>query len=169
LPQIIGRAEESMRLIDELIGKRDSTGELMDVEKVDPRTGKTVKSKSQPHPGFENAVGATWLPGARFLPGTDAAGFMSRYEQIKDSSFLEAFEALKGGGAITEKEGAKGTSAINRMSTSTDEKEFIRAAMDLQDVIRKGVANAQSRASRAGVSAAPAAPAANGVKFLGFE
>jgi len=36
------------------------------------------------------------------------------------------------------------------MSTSTDEKEFVRAAMDLQDVIRKGVANAQSRAARAG-------------------
>jgi hypothetical protein len=137
LPKVIGRAEEGMRLIDELIGKRDSkTGQLLKGEKT--------------HPGFQNAVGATWLPGARFIPGTDAAGFMSRFDQIKGASFLEAFESLKGGGAITEKEGQKGTDAINRMSTSTDEKEFIRAAMDLQDVIRKGVTNAQSRASRAG-------------------
>jgi hypothetical protein len=43
------------------------------------------------------------------------------------------------------------------MSTSTDEKEFIRAAMDLQDVIRKGVTNAQTRASRSGGAGAPAA------------
>lgn len=158
LPKIINRAEEGVRLIDELIGKRDS------------KTGKLIEG-SKPHPGFQNAVGATWLPGARFIPGTDAAGFMSRFDQIKGASFLEAFESLKGGGAITEKEGQKGTDAINRMSTSTDEKEFIRAAMDLQDVIRKGVENAQKRAARAGgaAPAAPAAPAAGGVKFLGFE
>jgi hypothetical protein len=154
LPKVIGRAEEGMRLIDELIGKRDSkTGQLLKGEKT--------------HPGFQNAVGATWLPGARFIPGTDAAGFMSRFDQIKGASFLEAFESLKGGGAITEKEGQKGTEAINRMSTSTDEKEFIRAAMDLQDVIRKGVTNAQSRASRAGGGGAPAAPAAGGVIDFG--
>lgn len=158
LPKIIGRAEEGVRLIDELIGKRDS------------KTGKLIEG-SKPHPGFQNAVGATWLPGARFIPGTDAAGFMSRFDQIKGASFLEAFESLKGGGAITEKEGQKGTDAINRMSTSTDEKEFIRAAMDLQDVIRKGVENAQKRAARSGgaAPATPAAPAAGGVKFLGFE
>lgn len=158
LPKVISRAEEGVRLIDELIGKRDS------------KTGKLIEG-SKPHPGFQNAVGATWLPGARFIPGTDAAGFMSRFDQIKGASFLEAFESLKGGGAITEKEGAKATDAINRMSTSTDEKEFIRAAMDLQDVIRKGVQNAQTRAARAGgaAPAAPAAPAAGDVKFLGFE
>jgi hypothetical protein len=154
LPKVITRAEEGMRLIDELIGKRDSkTGQLLKGEKT--------------HPGFQNAVGATWLPGARFVPGTDAAGFMSRFDQIKGASFLEAFESLKGGGAITEKEGAKGTDAINRMSTSTDEKEFIRAAMDLQDVIRKGVTNAQSRASRSGGGGAPAAPASGGVIDFG--
>ena len=153
LPKVITRAEEGMRLIDELIGKRDTkTGQLLKGEK--------------PHPGFQGSVGATWLPGWRFVQGSDEAGFMSRYDQIKDASFLEAFESLKGGGAITEKEGAKATSAINRMSTSTDEKEFIRAAMDLQDVIRKGVANAQSRAARAG-GAAPAAPAAGGVIDFG--
>ena len=167
LPKVITRAEEGMRLIDELIGKRDSkTGQLLDVETFDPRTGKTIKVKSKPHPGFSGSVGATWLPGWRFVPGSDESGFMSRYDQIKDASFLEAFESLKGGGAITEKEGAKATSAINRMSASANEKEFIRAAMDLQDVIRTGVKNAQSRASRAGGGGAPA-PAAGGVIDFG--
>jgi hypothetical protein len=137
LPKVISRAEEGIRLIDELIGKRDS------------KTGQLLKG-SKPHPGFEGTVGATYLPGSRFIPGTDPASFMSRFDQIKGASFLEAFESLKGGGAITEKEGSKATEAINRMSISTDEKEFIRAAMDLQDVIRKGVANAQAKAARSG-------------------
>ena len=154
LPKVISRAEEGVRLIDELIGKRDSEGRLIE--------------GSKPHPGFQNAVGVTWLPGARFIPGTDAAGFMSRFDQIKGASFLEAFESLKGGGAITEKEGAKGTDAINRMSTSTDEEEFIRAALDLRDVILKGVENAQKRAARAG-GAAPTAPPTDDAEFMGYE
>jgi hypothetical protein len=137
LPKVISRAEEGVRLIDELVGKRDST------------TGQLLKG-SKPHPGFSTTVGATLLPGSRFVPGTDAASFMSRFDQIKGASFLEAFEALKGGGAITEKEGSKATEAINRMSIATDEKEFVRAALDLQDVIRKGVTNAQAKASRSG-------------------
>jgi hypothetical protein len=137
LPKVISRAEEGVRLIDELVGKRDST------------TGQLLKG-SKPHPGFSTTVGATLLPGSRFIPGTDAASFMSRFDQIKGASFLEAFEALKGGGAITEKEGSKATEAINRMSIATDEKEFVRAALDLQDVIRKGVTNAQAKASRSG-------------------
>ena len=154
LPKVISRAEEGVRLIDELIGKRDSEGRLIE--------------GSKPHPGFHDAVGATWFPGARFIPGTDAVGFMSRFDQIKGASFLEAFESLKGGGAITEKEGAKGTDAINRMSTSTDEEEFIRAALDLQDVIRKGVENAKKRAARAG-GAAPTAPTTDDIELIEYE
>jgi len=152
LPKVLSRAEEGIRLIDELIGKRDSKGRLIE--------------GSKPHPGFENTVGATWVPGARFVPGTDAASFMARFDQIKGASFLEAFETLKGGGAISEKEGDKGTNAINRLSIATNETEFIRAAMDLQDVVRKGVENAQKRAARAG-SAAPAAPTSGGVIDFG--
>lgn len=152
LPKVLSRAEEGIRLIDELIGKRDSKGRLIE--------------GSKPHPGFENTVGATWVPGARFVPGTDAAGFMARFDQIKGASFLEAFETLKGGGAISEKEGDKGTNAINRLSIATNETEFIRAAMDLQDVVRKGVENAQKRATRAG-GAALVAPTSGGVIDFG--
>jgi len=156
LPKVITRAEEAVRTIDQLIGKRDST------------TGKLLKGE-KPHPGFSGAVGATFLPGARFVDGTDAASFMSRFDQIKGASFLEAFESLKGGGAITQVEGEKATDAINRMSISTNEQEFVRAAMDLQDLVRKGVANAQAKAARAGSRNAPAAPATGGATFLGFE
>lgn len=162
LPKVITRADETIRLIDEMIGVRDS------------KTGKLIKG-SKPHPGFKAAVGMgdIWtlgIPGvAQVTPGTDAAGFKSRFEQSTGQSFLEAFESLKGGGAITEAEGKKATSAINRMSLSTSEDEFIRAAMDLQDVVRTGVANAQAKAARAGSRNAPAAPATGGATFLGFE
>lgn len=159
LPKVISRAEETIRTIDQLIGKRDST------------TGKLLKGE-KPHPGFTSAVGATWLPGSRFVPGTDAASFMSRHDQVKGKSFLEAFESLKGGGAITQVEGEKATDAINRMSIATSEDEYIRAALDLQDVVRSGVARAQSRAAQiggGGGAPAPAAPAMGGATFLGFE
>jgi hypothetical protein len=152
LPKVVTRAEEGIRLIDEMIGKRDSKGQLLKGQK--------------PHPGFNDVVGTLWSPIARNIPGTDAADFAARFDQVKGASFLEAFESLKGGGAITEKEGQKGTDAINRMSLAQSENEFTRAALDLQDVIRKGVTNAQSRASRAG-GAAPVAPAAGGVIDFG--
>jgi hypothetical protein len=85
---------------------------------------------------------------------------MSRHDQVKGKSFLEAFESLKGGGAITQIEGEKATDAINRMSIATSEDEYIRAALDLQDVVRAGVARAQARAAQSG--GAPVAPAAGG-------
>ena len=148
LPRIINRAEEGLRLIDELVGKQ----EIKDMK------GNVVQKGTAPHPGFSGAVGATWVPGLRFVPGTSEASFMARFDQIKGSSFLEAFESLKGGGAITEKEGAKGTDAINRMSIAQSEKEFVAAARDLQEVIRKGVMTAQRRVQ---MSSSPA-PATDG-------
>lgn len=148
LPTVVSRAEEGLRLIDELVGK----------PQVLDKNGKVIEAGTKPMKGFQGAVGATWLPGARFVPGTDEANFMARFDQLKGASFLEAFESLKGGGAITEKEGAKATDAINRMSISTDEKEFMAAARDLQAIIRKGVENAQRKAG----GAARGAPAGGG-------
>jgi len=146
LPKIVTRAEEGLRLIDEMIGKRDDTGKLLPGQKV--------------HPGFGNAVGFG-LP-FRFIPGTSESDFQARFDQIKGASFLEAFESLKGGGAITEKEGEKATGAINRMGLAQSEREFIAAARDLQEVVRKGIANAQRRAAAGaagtGASPSPAAP-----------
>jgi hypothetical protein len=152
LPKILGRAEEGLRLIDEMVGKQE----------VRDKSGKVIQAATKPHPGFGQAVGAG-LP-FRFIPGTSESDFQARFDQLKGASFLEAFEALKGGGAITEKEGAKATDAINRMSLSQSEGEFVTAARDLQEVIRKGMANAQRKAVTAG-----GAPATGGVKFLGFE
>jgi hypothetical protein len=131
LPKVLDTAQQTLGQIDSLIGKRDREGNLL---------------KGQaPHPGFSNVVGATLLPGLRFVPGTDAADFQSKFDQIKGGAFLQAFETLKGGGSITNLEGEKGTSALNRMSLAQSEKEFVSAAREFQGIIRKGVERAKVR------------------------
>jgi hypothetical protein len=148
LPGVIQRGEESIRLIDDLVGKAP----------VKDKNGKVIVEGTKPHPGFSDAVGATWLPGARFIDGTDAADFARRDQQIKGASFLEAFEILKGGGAITNIEGEKGTSALNRMALAQSEQEYIAAAREVQGILRVGMDRARKRANVAApASNAPAA------------
>jgi type II secretory pathway pseudopilin PulG len=135
LPKVLDTAESTLNLIDNLVGKAP----------VLDKNGKVVTPGTKPHPGFESAVGATWTPGARFVPGTDASDFQSRFDQIKGGAFLQAFETLKGGGSITNVEGEKGTAALNRMSLAQSEKEFTQAAREFQDIVRKGVERAKKR------------------------
>jgi hypothetical protein len=140
LPKILDRADRSINLIDEMVGKQE----------VRDKNGKIIQAATAPHPGFNSAVG--FGLGERFVPGTSASDFQSRFDEIKGGAFLEAFESLKGGGAISEKEGEKGTTALNRMSLAQSEQEFVAAARDFQDVVRKGVANAKTRAAQAGLA-----------------
>lgn len=107
------------------------------------------------HPGFSSTVGVTAMPGARFVPGTKEADFMSRMDQLKGSAFLQAFETLKGGGQITEVEGKKATDAINRMSISTSENEFKSAAQDFLSVVNRAEQNAQRAAGAPTETATP--------------
>jgi hypothetical protein len=140
LPKVLDTATQTLAEVDALIGKRDKDGKLLPGEK--------------PHPGFENAVGATFLPGARFVPGTDAANFQTRFDQIKGGAFLQAFETLKGGGSITNVEGEKGTAALNRMSLAQSEKEFVQASREFQDIVRTGVERAKKLAGESPAAAA---------------
>jgi hypothetical protein len=142
LPRILDRADRAINLIDEMVGKQE----------VRDKSGKVIQKGTAPHPGFNSAVG--FGLGERFVPGTSGSDFQSRFEEIKGGAFLEAFESLKGAGSISEKEGEKATTAITRMSLAQSEKEFMAAARDLQDVVRKGVANAKTRAAQAPSSAA---------------
>lgn len=134
LPGAVSKADQAVALIDEMIK----------------------------HPGLPGAVGATKIPfqdtginpfdtgvlaGARFIPGTKEAGFQAYLNQVKGGAFLQAFETLKGGGQITEIEGRKATEAITRMDVAQNEAEFVKAARDYQDVIKKGVERARQKAS----------------------
>lgn len=98
------------------------------------------------HPGFQSAVGMG-IPAAKRIPGSKEADFAARLEQIQGGAFLQAFESLRGGGQITETEGAKATSAYNRMSDATSEKEFRAAAKDYIDILNIGLDRLRKKAS----------------------
>lgn len=154
LPGAVATAEQTVRLIDEMIGKPE----------IKDASGKVIQKATKPHPGFQEYVGATAIPFKRFIEGTDVAGYERYQLQVEGKAFLEAFEALKGGGAITEIEGSKGTQAIMRMNKAQSEKEYVKAARELQDIVRKGVERAKAKAGGAAPSggaaptAAPQAP-----------
>jgi hypothetical protein len=109
-----------------------------------------VYGKTEPHAGFKSAVGApTFSSGfgiAGYLPATDTTNFKERLEQIKGETFLQAFNTLKGAGQITEQEGTKATAALNRMSKSLSEVEFVKAAREFEENIQKGMEMARKRA-----------------------
>jgi len=147
LPGVITNAMIAVNAVDDMIGK----------QAVKDASGKVIQAATKPHPGFNDAVGATWKPGFRFIPGTNASDFQSYQDQIEGAAFLSAFEALKGGGAISEKEGAKATAAKLRMKLAQSEVEYVKAAREFQDVVRTGVDNARKKFGAGG-----AAPAAGG-------
>jgi len=144
LPKIISDAQLALDVVDQMVGKQE----------VRDAKGKIIQAATAPHPGFQDAVGATYLPGARFVPGTQAASFQALQNQVEGTAFLSAFEALKGGGAISEKEGEKATAARMRMTLAQNENEYIKAAREFQDIVRTGVQNAQRKAGGAGAGAA---------------
>ena len=150
LPGIISNATTAIDNIDQMIGK----------PAVKDASGKVIQAATKPHPGFQDAVGATWKPGARFIDGTAASDFQTMQDQVEGAAFLSAFEALKGGGAISEKEGAKATAARLRMKLSQSESEYVRAAREFQDIVRQGVENAKSKVG-AGGTIQPSAGGAN--------
>jgi hypothetical protein len=152
LPGAIATAEQTLTLIDEMIGDA----------KVNPKTNKIEipRSGRRPAPGFTDYVGAG-VPGMRFLEGSDAASYERRQLQIEGKTFLEAFESLRGGGAITEVEGAKGQQAISRMNKAQNEVEYVKAARELQEVVRKGVERARTKAGVAPGGGGTAGSASN--------
>ena len=145
LPSAISQAEQTLKLIDRMVGARPVTD----------ASGKVIKAAERPHRGFEDAVGAGI--GLRFVPGTNAASFQAMYDQATGTAFLQAYETLRGGGQIANEEGKKATAAITRMNLAQNEKEFVEAAREFQDVIKTGVKNARAKVGQAAApSGAPA-------------
>jgi len=156
LPNAIATAEQTLALIDDMIGDARVS--------KDGKRWEVPKGGRQPAPGFKGYVGSGFtaefdVPFMRFVEGSDVAGYERRQLQVEGRAFLEAFESLKGGGAITEIEGAKATQAISRMNKAQSEVEYVKAARELQDIVRKGVERARAKAG--GGAAAPAAGGMN--------
>jgi hypothetical protein len=149
LPAALQTVEMGLQTINGLIG--DTT--------VDKK-GNVVEGKIPPHPGFKGAVGisglGTGFGAAGYIPGTDVSDFKNRLKQTEGQAFLQAIGSLRGTGAISEVEGSKATAAINRMSLSQSEKEFVQAANEFRDIMSKGYKAAQQRAGAVAIN--PLAP-----------
>lgn len=150
----VDKAADALSQVEGLIGKRGADGKLAPNAKA--------------HPGFGQSVGIGF-PGLKYIPGSDEADFNRRLDQLKGGAFLQAFESLKGGGQITEVEGRKATDAITRMSTSQSEDEFVRAALEFQGIVQRGLERAKSRGGMPAMGAQPrpmpgAAPSGNRIR-----
>ena len=124
----------------------DAANTLIDQPKNEAEADRmiTLVEDSVKADGFSDAVGfkgAASLFGLKDTPfeGSDAAGWMARYGEIKGGAFLKAFETLKGGGAISDAEGKAATKAITRMTEATSEKEFKIAAKEFADNVKLGI------------------------------
>jgi len=146
-PQVIATITDTLRNVEDLIGDARVIKDAKGKEKIDytvTKDGKQVQGR-KPAAGFETAVGFG-LPSYLTPAGSSASDFRVRLDQIKDRTFLQAFETLKGSGQITEKEGEKATSALNRMSTAQSEVEFIKAAREFEENLRTGMDMAKRKA-----------------------
>ena len=145
LPNAIATSESLLSKIDAMVG----------TPAVKDKSGKVINAGTAPHPGFTGAVGmgrlqTLGIPGVeQLIPGTPAADFKARFDEIMGGAFLEAFETLKGGGAITETEGKKATAAKTRMSLAQSENEFLAAAREYKDIVKTGIERARKKAGEA--------------------
>lgn len=112
-------------------------------------------------PGLSAVVGApNPLKGGFGLfnvPGTSAADFKAKLDQLGGKQFLQAFESLKGGGQITQIEGEKATNAIARMQTSQSEVEFKKSLQDFKDIVIRANDRAQLKSQQDPLSASQSA------------
>lgn len=126
-------------------GKADALA-VIDLPKIESSSAYmgNLLDELKAHPGKSYAVGASSI--APIIPGTPAAGFMSRLSQIKGGQFLKAYEQLKGAGTITEIEGLKAEQAIARMERAQSEPDFDAAVDDFKGVIMRAAESARARA-----------------------
>lgn len=103
------------------------------------------------HPGLSESVGGTFGMRGRqsqAFPITEGQrSFQPIADQLRDRTFLSAFDQLRGAGAITEAEGQKATGAFFRMSQAQDEASYRSALQELKGIIQTGIERAKKSAS----------------------
>lgn len=116
--------------------------------------------KLRDHPGFESLFGVNLVPGTNsFIPGTEAAGAKTIFEQLQSKGFLAEIEKMKGLGALSENEGKKLGAAVVALSPGMPEKD---AKIALNDIIKTMSVAKERAAKKYGVK--PPAPVSSGVK-----
>jgi hypothetical protein len=132
-------AQEGIDNIDRMIGKQDANGQLL--------------PDSAPHPGFSGYVGATLLPGLRFIEGTDVAGYETLHKQVKGAARLVGVKMMKGTGSVSNAEGAAAADALTSMDKAQSEQEYVAAALRYRNIMQAAIDR-----ERRGVTIHPDAP-----------
>jgi len=112
------------------------------------------------HAGMKDVIGLPANPpGLKgYMPGSPAADFKARLDQITGRTFIEIFPTLKGGGPITDVEGEKGQDSINRLKSATSEKGFMKALDDFDQEVKRLVETTRRRAGKTPKELEPAKP-----------
>lgn len=132
----------------EILAKNKAEGQVS-LPMLEDTTKDLIKNidELQNHPARKYSTGL-WsaIP---VVPGSPQADFQKRLDQIKGAGFLQAYNSLKGGGAgaITDIEGTKAGNAVNRIGTSTSDKEFDAAVSDFKNTLNQALTRARGKAS----------------------
>jgi len=126
--------EKTAEVVAEDVGKaRANNGKIVE----QANTVQALTNQLIEHPGFSVSIGASAQPGFQFVPGTDKASFYAFFDQVKGQAFLSAIEAMKGLGALSDREGAAATAAVTAMSLDMNERDFRKAAYQLNVILKR--------------------------------
>lgn len=107
------------------------------------------------HPGLERITGMMSL--VPNVPGSEATAAQAMLDQIRGSTFMQAYQSLKGGGQITEVEGQKAEQALARLNQAQSKEDFVKALNDFEREVQHLAEIARQRTGRV-----PSAPAYGG-------
>lgn len=116
-----------------------------------PRVEQNVAQAKKDIEDLKNDPSLKYITGAASLaptiPGTGQARAISKYEQIKGQTFLQAYQQLRGSGQISDTEGRKAEAAVGRLNRAQNTTDFVAALSELEDVLDSGLAKARKQAN----------------------
>ena len=128
-----GMVEESKATAEDVAKAKINNNKIIE----QANTVQALTNQLIEHPGFSVSVGASAQPGFQFIPGTDKASFYAFFDQAKGQAFLAAIESMKGLGALSDREGQAATAAVTAMSLDMNEKDFRKAAHQLNTTMKR--------------------------------
>lgn len=117
--------------------QQESQKMIMDAEKDVASFDATLSTVSAlaNHEGLDAAVGGTSL--FPTIPGSRAADFEAKLEQLKGQQFLTEVQKMKGMGALSENEGKKLAAAASSLELSMSEDAFRKELEYIQSTMAK--------------------------------
>jgi hypothetical protein len=143
-----GYAEDvaSARKRGELFGEDQAQAEISypQIEQETTLALNTIDAMLADTSGQDRAVGIMSALGS--MPGSQAADYEARFEQLRGMLFLKAYEQLKGGGQITEIEGQKAEAAMSRLRLSQSVGDHRAALKELREIMANSLERARKKA-----------------------